>query len=123
MSCDITGFYPPKISVTWFKRGQSEDGELKEAAGKEEGVKGTSEVWGPIQTQPRMFRATAVLKEVEDGLKEVEEGGEIVCRVEHCSLQEPTERVWRKFHFGKSALTFLWPRIQLYVQSKALASK
>ncbi|KAL6474966.1 hypothetical protein MHYP_G00160060 [Metynnis hypsauchen] len=91
LACDITGFYPPDVSVKWLKRGTSEglEKDIEEAAEKEEGVKGVSEVWGPIQTQPRTFRATAVLKEVE-------EGGEIVCRVEHCSLQEPIERVWRR---------------------------
>ncbi|XP_072522721.1 uncharacterized protein [Salminus brasiliensis] len=103
LACDITGFYPPEIFVKWLRRSRSEDGdalEVEEAeAESEEGVKGATEVWGPIQTQPRTFRATAVLKEVENGLKEVEEGGEIVCRVEHCSLQEPVERVWRKNSF------------------------
>ncbi|KAL7857330.1 hypothetical protein SRHO_G00162290 [Serrasalmus rhombeus] len=102
LACDITTFYPSDVSVKWLKRDMSEglEKDIEEAAEKEEGVKGVSEVRGPIQTQPRTFRATAVLKEVE----EVEEGGEIVCRVEHCSLQEPIERVWRRTCFAAPSI-------------------
>lgn len=60
------------------------------------------EVLGPIQTQLRTFRAMAVLTETENGLKDVDKNGEIVCRVEHCSLLEPIERVWTNSHFGKA---------------------
>ncbi|XP_066521720.1 uncharacterized protein si:ch211-180a12.2 [Hoplias malabaricus] len=92
LACDITSFYPPDISIKWLKRRRIEDEEDFEKVAE-------SEVWGPIQSEARTFRATAILKELEDGLKEMEEGREVVCRVEHCSLEEPIERVWRKTHF------------------------
>uniref|UniRef100_A0AAY5E878 Si:ch211-180a12.2 n=2 Tax=Electrophorus electricus TaxID=8005 RepID=A0AAY5E878_ELEEL len=84
LACDIAGFYPPDITVQWLKRGKSEEQE-------EDVVLGEREVWGPVQTSPRMFQATALIKEVD-------EAEEILCRVEHCSLLEPIERVWRKIH-------------------------
>lgn len=95
LTCSITSFYPPDIAVKWLKRCNNEEMEVK----KEEGL---VEVWGPIQTQLRTFRAMAVLKEVQNGLKDVDKDGEIVCRVEHCSLLRPIERVWTNSHFGKA---------------------
>ncbi|XP_060794805.1 uncharacterized protein si:ch211-180a12.2 [Neoarius graeffei] len=92
LTCSITTFYPPDITVKWLKRCNNAEVEVK----KEEGL---VEVWGPIQTQLRTFRATAVLKEVENGLKDVDKDGEIVCRVEHCSLLGPIERIWTNSYF------------------------
>lgn len=66
---------------------------------KEEGL---GEIRGPIQMQSRMFRAVAVLKEVENGLKNIDKDEEIVCRVEHCSLLAPIERVWTNSRIGKT---------------------
>lgn len=66
---------------------------------------GRVEVLGPIQMQLRTFRAMAVLTEVDNGLKDVDKDGEIVCRIEHCSLLQPVERAWTKSHFGKSQCT------------------
>ncbi|XP_076856847.1 uncharacterized protein LOC143510883 isoform X2 [Brachyhypopomus gauderio] len=83
--CEITGFYPPDITVKWLKRGKNE-------SGGEDVVIGAGEVWGPLQTSPRMFKATAVVKDVE-------KAEEVVCKVEHCSVLEPLERVWRNTHF------------------------
>lgn len=90
LGCEITDFFPPKISVTWLKL---RDGE--EDDGEEEVIEG-GEIWGPIQTQPRLFRTTATLRRTaaNQGKKE-KRGGRIVCRVEHCSLQEPIQRHWR----------------------------
>lgn len=96
LACSITGFYPPGIAVKWLKRCNDQETEVK----KEEGL---AEVWGPVQTQPRSFRATAVLAEAENGLEDVDKDAEIVCRVEHCSLLEPVERVWTKSRVGKAA--------------------
>lgn len=95
LACSITNFYPPDIAVKWLKRCNNEEMEIK----KEEGL---VEVWGPVQAQLRTFKATAVLTEVENRLKDVDKDGEIVCRIEHCSLTEPIERVWTNSHFGKA---------------------
>ncbi|KAG7282767.1 hypothetical protein CRUP_029975 [Coryphaenoides rupestris] len=91
---ETRGFYPPNLTVTWLclREGEQDDRE-------EEVVEG-GEVWGPIQTQARLYRATAILhparrreeaKERGGGGK----GGGVVCRVEHCSLDQPIERRWR----------------------------
>ncbi|KAK2866010.1 hypothetical protein Q7C36_002066 [Tachysurus vachellii] len=92
LACSIASFYPPDITVKWLK--QTNNGELE--IKKEEAL---MEVWGPIQTQLRTFRAMAVLTEVENKLKEVDKERNIVCRIEHCSLLEPIERVWTNSHF------------------------
>ncbi|KAK3529243.1 hypothetical protein QTP70_021914 [Hemibagrus guttatus] len=92
LACRISSFYPPEIAVKWLKRSNNGEMEIK----KQEGL---VEVWGPIQTQLRTFRATAVLTEVENGLKDVDKDGKIVCRIEHCSLLEPIERVCTNSQF------------------------
>ncbi|KAG7325494.1 hypothetical protein KOW79_011810 [Hemibagrus wyckioides] len=92
LACRLSSFYPPEIAVKWLKQSNNGEMEIK----KEEGL---VEVWGPIQTQLRTFRATAVLTEVENGLKDVDKDGKIVCRIEHCSLLEPIERVWTNSQF------------------------
>ncbi|XP_056102006.1 tyrosine-protein phosphatase non-receptor type substrate 1 isoform X4 [Rhinichthys klamathensis goyatoka] len=91
LACDITGFYPPEISVTWLhlkgnemEEGEDSEGEIREGA----------ELWGPLQTLPRTFRAKALLKALDDTAR----GAEIVCRVAHCSLLKPVERFWRNAH-------------------------
>lgn len=95
LACNITSFYPPDIAVKWLKRCNNREMEVK----KEEGL---VEVWGPIRMQLRAFKAMAVLTEVENSLKDLDKDGEIVCRVEHCSLLEPIVRVWTNPHFGKA---------------------
>ncbi|XP_026207700.1 uncharacterized protein si:ch211-180a12.2 isoform X2 [Anabas testudineus] len=89
LGCEITDFYPPNISVTWLKlrEGEQDDGE-------EEVIEG-GELWGPIQTHPKLCRATASLKRNATNQQNKERGGGIKCRVEHCSLEEPIERHWR----------------------------
>ncbi|KAM9838010.1 uncharacterized protein ACBR49_018643 [Aulostomus maculatus] len=86
LGCEITDFYPPNISVTWLKL---RDGEQDD---REEEVIEGGEMWGPIETHPRLYRTTATLKRTQERR---ERGGGLVCRVEHCSLQEPIERHWR----------------------------
>ncbi|XP_058649408.1 uncharacterized protein si:ch211-180a12.2 isoform X2 [Onychostoma macrolepis] len=81
-ACDVTGFYPPDISVRWLRVKANES---------EEEITDGAELWGPLQTQPRTFRAKAFLKD----LRETARGAEIVCRVMHCSLLKPIHRVWR----------------------------
>ncbi|XP_047183562.1 uncharacterized protein si:ch211-180a12.2 isoform X2 [Scophthalmus maximus] len=88
LGCEIINFYPPNISVTWLKlrEGERDDRE-------EEVIEG-GDMWGPLETHPRNYRATATLKR-RAANQEKERRGGIICRVEHCSLHEPIERHWR----------------------------
>lgn len=94
LGCEMTDFYPPNISVTWlkFRGGEQDDGE-------EEVIEG-GELWGPIQTHSRLYRATASLKRKATNQQKKERGGGIICRVEHCSLEEPIERHWKNVDIG-----------------------
>lgn len=94
LGCQITDFFPPNISVTWLRlrEGERDDRE-------EEVIEG-GEMWGPIQTQSRLYRATTTLKRREKGEKGALGGGGIICRVEHISLQEPIEKHWKCIDIG-----------------------
>lgn len=96
LGCEITDFYPPNISVTWLKLREGEQDD------REEEVIEGGEVWGPIQTHPKLYRATATLKR-KGGNEEKKErrGGGITCRVEHSSLSEPIERHWKNAEIGR----------------------
>lgn len=94
LGCEITDFYPPNISVTWLKLREGEQDD------REEEVIEGGEMWGPIQTHPRVYRATATLKRRATNQEKKEKRGGIICRVEHCSLQEPIERHWRNVDIG-----------------------
>ncbi|KAM8836113.1 uncharacterized protein AB9W97_001972 isoform 2-T2 [Spinachia spinachia] len=89
LGCEITDFYPPNLTVTWLRlrQGEQDDGE--------EEVLDGGEVWGPVQTHPRVYRATATLRRHATKREKKPRGGGIVCRVEHCSLLEPLEKHWR----------------------------
>ncbi|KAE8284268.1 hypothetical protein D5F01_LYC17599 [Larimichthys crocea] len=89
LGCEITDFHPPNISVTWLKLREGEQDD------REEEVIEGGEMWGPIRTEPRLYRATATLKRRTTNQEKKERGGGIICRVEHCSLLEPIERHWR----------------------------
>ncbi|XP_054914048.1 uncharacterized protein si:ch211-180a12.2 isoform X2 [Poeciliopsis prolifica] len=89
LGCEITDFYPPNISVTWLKLGDGEEDD------REEEVIDGGELWGPIQSEPRLFRATATLKRKQLLQEKRDRGGGVTCRVQHCSLKEPIERHWR----------------------------
>lgn len=91
LACEITGFYPPEISVKWL---HSKGNEIEDGDDSEEEIKDGAEVWGPLQTLPRTFRAKALLKDVN----EMTRGGQIICRVSHCCLLKPVDRVWRNTH-------------------------
>lgn len=93
LGCEIINFYPPNISVTWLKlrEGERDDRE-------EEVIEG-GDMWGPLETHPRNYRATATLKR-RAANQEKERRGGIICRVEHCSLHEPIERHWRNVDIG-----------------------
>ncbi|KAK7919660.1 hypothetical protein WMY93_010944 [Mugilogobius chulae] len=92
LGCEISDFYPPNVSVMWLKmrEGPQDDRE-------EELVKG-GELFGPLQTQPHLYKATATSR--------------IICRVEHCSLPEPIERLWRNVDTGapliSSSISVCW---------------
>ncbi|RXN22500.1 microtubule-associated futsch-like protein [Labeo rohita] len=88
LACDITDFYPPEISVRWLHVNGNES---EEEEGSEREIRDGAELWGPLQTLPRTFRAKALLQE----LHETTRGGDIVCRVTHCSLLKPVDKVWR----------------------------
>lgn len=94
LGCEIKDFYPPNISVTWLtlRDGEQDDRE-------EETVEG-GEMWGPIETHPKLYRTTATLKRRRTNQEKRGRGGGIVCRVEHCSLHEPIERHWRDVDIG-----------------------
>uniref|UniRef100_A0A3B4Z0C3 Si:ch211-180a12.2 n=1 Tax=Stegastes partitus TaxID=144197 RepID=A0A3B4Z0C3_9TELE len=89
LGCEIMDFYPPNISVTWLKLREGEQDD------REEEVIEGGEMWGPIQTQTRLYRATATLKRRATNQEKKDRRGGIICRVEHCSLQEPIVRHWR----------------------------
>ncbi|XP_047232947.1 uncharacterized protein si:ch211-180a12.2 isoform X2 [Girardinichthys multiradiatus] len=89
LGCEITDFFPPNISVNWLKLG---DGEKDDR--EEELIEG-GEIWGPIQTHSRLFRATATLERKPIRQEKKDSGGGFTCRVQHCSLKEPIERHWR----------------------------
>lgn len=94
LGCEITDFHPPNISVTWLKLREGEQDD------REEEVIEGGEMWGPIRTEPRLYRATATLKRRTTNQEKKERGGGIICRVEHCSLLEPIERHWRNVDIG-----------------------
>lgn len=97
LGCEITDFYPPNVTVTWLmlREGEQDDGEQEVLEG--------GEVWGPVQTHPRVYRATATLRRHATGRqRKPRGGGGIVCRVEHCSLLEPLEKHWRNVDLGTS---------------------
>lgn len=94
LGCEITDFYPPNVSVTWLKLREGEQDD------REEEVIEGGEMWGPIQTQPRLYRATATLKRTATNQDKKKRGGGIICRVEHCSLQEPIEKLWSNVDIG-----------------------
>ncbi|XP_058477676.1 uncharacterized protein si:ch211-180a12.2 [Solea solea] len=89
LGCEITDFYPPDISVTWLRLREGEQDD------REEEVMDGGQLWGPLQTQPRIYRATSVLKTRAAHQERKDRRGGIMCRVEHCSLHEPIERHWR----------------------------
>ncbi|XP_019963177.2 uncharacterized protein [Paralichthys olivaceus] len=89
LGCEITNFYPPNISVTWLKLREGEQDD------REEEVIDGGELWGPLQTHPRIYRATATLRRRATSQEKKEKRGGIMCRVDHCSLHEPIERHWK----------------------------
>ncbi len=102
LACDVTGFYPPDISVRWLRVKENES---------EEDITDGAELWGPLQTLPRTFRAKALLKD----LREMAREAEIVCRVMHCSLLKPIHRVWRNTRICKTTDLSVYLLIYLYI--------
>ncbi|XP_015249771.1 PREDICTED: uncharacterized protein LOC107097220 [Cyprinodon variegatus] len=111
LGCEITDFYPPNISVTWLKlRGGEEDD-------REEEVIEGGELWGPIQTQPRLFRATATLKRKPNPQEKRDKAGGVTCRVQHCSLKEPIVKHWRN---GENAAPTIPPSVSVCWSSEGV---
>lgn len=94
LGCEITDFYPPNISVTWLKLGKGEKDDTEE-----EVIEG-GEIWGPVETHTRLYRATATLKRRTSTQEKKERGGGVICRVEHTSLVEPIEKRWKGVEIG-----------------------
>lgn len=94
LGCEITDFYPPNIRVIWLKL---RDGDQDD---REEEVIDGGEIWGPVQTHPRLYRATATLKRRATNLGKRERDRGVICMVEHCSLPEPIQRRWKNFELG-----------------------
>uniref|UniRef100_A0A3Q3VTE4 Ig-like domain-containing protein n=1 Tax=Mola mola TaxID=94237 RepID=A0A3Q3VTE4_MOLML len=82
LGCEITDFYPPKISVTWLKLREGEQDDREE-----EVIEG-----GEV--------ATAALKRRATFQEKKERGGGIICRVEHSSLLDPIEKHWKSVDIG-----------------------
>ncbi|XP_048871781.1 uncharacterized protein si:ch211-180a12.2 [Brienomyrus brachyistius] len=99
LQCEITGFFPPEISITWW-----EDGEQEIMEGKDS--------WGPLLTDGSTYRLTATLRIGQCETKVEKSERDIVCRVMHCSLQEPIEKHWRQRHIAlpviPSSLSVQW---------------
>ncbi|XP_051925322.1 uncharacterized protein si:ch211-180a12.2 [Hippocampus zosterae] len=89
LGCRISDFYPPEVTVTWLRvrGGERDDGEDEVMEG--------GRLWGPVEIRPRLYRATATLTAGDAGREKRRRGGGIKCRVQHLSLQEPIERLWR----------------------------
>lgn len=100
LGCEITDFYPPNISVTWLKLGKGEKDDTEE-----EVIEG-GEIWGPVETHTRLYRATATLKRRTSTQEKKERGGGVICRVEHTSLVEPIEKHWRGVEIGMNKILF-----------------
>lgn len=102
LGCQITDFFPPKISVTWLRLREGEQDD------REEEVIEGGEMWGPLQTQSRLYRATTTLKRRATSQEKREKGGGggIICRVEHISLQEPIEKHWKSIDIGNKLFWF-----------------
>ncbi|XP_061088494.1 uncharacterized protein si:ch211-180a12.2 [Conger conger] len=102
--CEVTGFYPPDISVSWWRIIEEQD---------EEEIEECGDIWGPLLTHPSTYRATATLR-VESSEKREREKTRIACRVMHCSLQEPIERQWQNSHSDApsipSSLSVQWKK-------------
>ncbi len=108
LACDVTGFYPPDISVRWLRVKENES---------EEDITDGAELWGPLQTLPRTFRAKALLKD----LREMAREAEIVCRVMHCSLLKPIHRVWRNTRYVKQQIyQFIYLFIYIFMHCSLL---
>ncbi|XP_066433984.1 uncharacterized protein [Eleutherodactylus coqui] len=83
MMCSITGYFPDKLSVSWYKK---ENG-VTSAVQDSEDIATKIE---PHKRKNMTFGCTAVLHFNPDAKKD--QGSEFICRVEHPSLEHPIER-------------------------------
>ncbi|KAM4024175.1 uncharacterized protein ACNLHF_025122 isoform 1-T20 [Anomaloglossus baeobatrachus] len=84
MMCRITGFYPDRVTVSWYRK---ENGKV--SAIQDSDVFNT--VIEPHERKgKKMYGCTAVLHFTPDATKD--QGSEIICKVEHPSLEHPIEK-------------------------------
>ncbi|XP_066432896.1 uncharacterized protein [Eleutherodactylus coqui] len=83
MMCCITGYFPDKLSVSWYKM---ENGVTSAVQDSED----TASKIEPHKRKNMTFGCTAVLHFTPDVKKD--QGSEFICRVEHPSLEHPIER-------------------------------
>ncbi|XP_066433985.1 uncharacterized protein [Eleutherodactylus coqui] len=94
MMCCITGYFPDKLSVSWYKM---ENG-VTSAVQDSEDIATKIE---PHKRKNMTFGCTAVLHFTPDAKKD--QGSEFICRVEHPSLEHPIERSSGPLHILRQA--------------------
>ncbi|XP_069043942.1 uncharacterized protein [Lepisosteus oculatus] len=85
LGCQMSGFYPPEIKVHWLRVHRDQEEALSEGLA----------LWGPIETHPYIFRASAQASVPDRGTEGGNGGSLIKCIIEHSSLERPLERQWR----------------------------
>ncbi|KAG9465054.1 hypothetical protein GDO78_019009 [Eleutherodactylus coqui] len=83
MMCCITGYFPDKLSVSWYKTGNGVTSAVQDS-------EDTASKIEPHKRKNMTFGCTAVLHFTPDAKKD--QGSEFICRVEHPSLEHPIER-------------------------------
>nr|XP_015195312.1 PREDICTED: SMH class II histocompatibility antigen, beta-1 chain-like isoform X2 [Lepisosteus oculatus] len=92
LGCQMSGFYPPEIKVHWLRVHRDQEEALSEGLA----------LWGPIETHPYIFRASAQASVPDRGTEGGNGGSLIKCIIEHSSLERPLERQWRHTCTGKT---------------------
>uniref|UniRef100_A0A674JZV8 Ig-like domain-containing protein n=1 Tax=Terrapene triunguis TaxID=2587831 RepID=A0A674JZV8_9SAUR len=99
LSCQISGFYPKELSVTWLRRGRG--------AGPAVPLQGSAEYridpGAPHTQDGKSFQQETRLSFTPSVQRD--QGAEYVCRVEHGALGTPLER-----HSGKLHVAGQFPR-------------
>ncbi|XP_073504754.1 uncharacterized protein [Phyllobates terribilis] len=83
MMCPITGYYPNSVTVSWYKK---ENGNVSAMLDSDD----IAAVIKPHDRKNKTYGCTAVLHFTPDSTKD--QGSEIICRVDHPSLEHPIEK-------------------------------